>query len=122
MGCGDPYVPLYNHIQGQCQTADCASGFEEFADGGDANVVTPAFEDATDAGWAVGHHHGPVNDYGVCAESEGFVELEYEGFGHELLDDLAAFAVPGGGVDDSAAIIEGAEADVQVIEARIDKS
>ena len=57
----------------------------------------------------------------TTTEFEGFVEFEYEGFGYELFDDFAALAVPGSGVDDGMAIVEGTEADVEVIEARVDE-
>ena len=69
----------------------------------------------------MGHDYGFVDDDGVCAEGEGFVEFEYQGFGDKLFDDFGACAVPGGWVDDGMAIVEGTEADVKVVEAWVDE-
>src|SRR6266536_263818 len=110
-----------SHIQWQRQTAHRPSSLKKLAHWRHANIISPTLEDATDTRRACRHNDDLAHNHRVRTEGKRFIQLEHERLGHELLNDCVTRAIPCGRVNDGMSIIKWREADVEMVETRIDE-
>src|SRR5260370_11628262 len=112
---------LQSRIKSKRKAAYSAARLEKLAYRRNADMVPPSLQDAPNAKWTMWHDNDFAYDNGICAECEGLVQLKYKRLRHKLFDNLTTLDIPGIGRNDSSVFVKRAEAEIQVIETRVDK-
>src|SRR6266581_3350471 len=117
------FIPEFrnSHIQWQSQTAHRPSSLKKLAHRRHANIISPTLEDATDTRRACRHNDDLAHNHRVRTEGKRFIQLEHERLGHELFNDCVTRTIPCGRVNDGMSIIKRREADVEMVETRINE-
>src|SRR5205814_2282242 len=86
-----------------------------------ANIITPTLQDATDTRRACRHNDDLAHNYRVRTEGKRFIHIEHERLGHELFNDCVTRTIPCRRINDGMSIIKRREADVEMVETRINE-